>query len=92
MKLYPYVVMLVTGFAPNPFFVNKSEAGGALPETRGGAASDGCYRWRKSLNVNATGVLVIPPAVAVICVVPADKPVAKPLLSIVATFGELLAQ
>jgi hypothetical protein len=37
-------------------------------------------------------VLVIPPAVAVICVVPADKPVAKPLLSIVATFGELLAQ
>ena len=51
-----------------------------------------CYRWRKSLNVNATGVLVIPPAVAVICVVPADKPVAKPLPSIVATFGELLAQ
>jgi sterol desaturase/sphingolipid hydroxylase (fatty acid hydroxylase superfamily) len=50
------------------------------------------YKWRKSHKVNTTGGLLFPAAVAVICVVPAAKPVATPLLLIVATFGALLAQ
>jgi hypothetical protein len=51
-----------------------------------------CHRWRKSHNVKTTGGLLTPPAVAVICVIPALTPVATPLLLIVATFGALLAQ
>ena len=44
------------------------------------------------VTVKVTALLVTPPDAAVICVVPANRPVAKPLLLIVATLVAVLAQ
>ena len=44
------------------------------------------------VTVSVAGALVTPDAEAVICVLPLLRPRASPLLSMLATFGELLAQ